>query len=211
MPRFREPVNGFTHLAGAILSCMGLFWLVHLTRDDPVQMTAASVYGLSLILVYCFSAAYHLTSGPERVVFWLHRLDHAAIYILIAGSYTPLALNLLTGHWRWIILGLIWTLAVLGAVYKLLYLTKSGLYSLLYYIGISLVGLIVLPQIIETVPTGATPLLVGGGIILLIGCVIFGLEKPNLHRWLGYHELWHLCVLSGTGLHFLAVLQCIRV
>ncbi len=211
MLRFREPVNGFTHLAGAVLSCAGLIWLINLTHNDPAQLIAASVYGISLIVLYASSAAYHLTPGPEKAVFWLHRLDHAAIYILIAGSYTPLVFNLLTGNWRWVILGLIWTLALAGVAYKLLFLTQPGLYSLLYYIAISLVWVIALPQITEAIPTGAIPLLLGGGGILLIGCVIFGLEKPNLHRWLGYHELWHLCVLSGTGLHFMAVLQCIRV
>jgi hemolysin III len=209
MLRFREPVNGFTHLAGAVLASAGMILLVTLTRHDPAKMITVAIYGTSMILLYCASAAYHLTPGPERAIFWLQRIDHAAIYLLIAGSYTPIYFNLLSGNWRWISLALIWSLALLGAAYKLLFLTKPGIFSLLYYIGISLVGLIALPQMIHLIPSSAVPLLVGAGISFLIGCIVFGLEKPNLHPLLGYHELWHLLVLTGTGFHFLAILQCL--
>ena len=119
MVRFREPVNGFTHLAGAFLAAFGLILLVGLTRGDLARMISVIIYGTSMILLYLASAVYHLANGSERKILWLRRLDHAAIYILIAGTYTPFCYNVLDGHLRWLMLGLVWGLAIIGVLYKL--------------------------------------------------------------------------------------------
>lgn len=102
MQRFRQPVNGFTHLTGAVLSACALLWLIALTHNDPLKLVAVIIYGLSLIILYSASATYHLSHGSERKLLWLERCDHAAIYILIAGCYTPICLTVITGEWRWI-------------------------------------------------------------------------------------------------------------
>src|SRR5688572_11450388 len=93
MQYFREPVSGLTHLAGALLGVAGLVWLITLTQDDPAKMISMIVYGVSLILLYSASAALHLIKGSERTILWLCRFDHAAIYALIAGTYTPICYN----------------------------------------------------------------------------------------------------------------------
>src|SRR5690349_19401261 len=119
MQRFREPVNGFTHLAGALFSVIGTLWLIAATWQDPAKMIAVTVYGLSLIAVYSASAALHLSHGSEQKIFQLERFDHAAIYLLIAGTYTPFCYALLSGAWRVGMLILLWGLALAGVIYKL--------------------------------------------------------------------------------------------
>ncbi|MGH2542922.1 MAG: PAQR family membrane homeostasis protein TrhA [Ardenticatenaceae bacterium] len=206
MHRFREPVSGFTHLAGALLGIVGLAWLVVLTWQEPAKMLSMIVYGVSLVLLYSASAALHLIDGSPRTFLWLKRFDHAAIYALIAGSYTPLCYNLLTGGWRWGLLGAVWALAVVGIVFKLFFLREAGHLSTLAYVGLGSLAVFGLPRWLHLAPPGALWLLIGGGALYLIGAFIFSIEKPNLHPHFGFHEIWHLFVLGGSALHFAAVL-----
>jgi hemolysin III len=207
MHRFREPVSGFTHLAGALLAAAGLAWLILLTRADPAKLISMIVYGASLVLLYTASTVMHLTKGSERLVLWLNRIDHAAIYVLIAGSYTPIAAYALTGAWRWGLLAVVWALALVGIVYKLFFLQRGGHLSTLFYIGMGWLGVIVVPQITHVFPMEAIALLLAGGLIYSAGALIFALRKPNFHPHFGFHELWHLFVLAGSALHFVVVLR----
>lgn len=210
MQRFREPVNGFTHLTGAVLSAGALFWLILLTRDNPLKLFSVFIYGVSLVTLYCASAVYHLSHGSEQKLRWLERIDHAAIYLLIAGSYTPICLSVISGEWRWILLILVWVLAFIGIVYKLLFLIKPGVFSLLYYMLMASVVFIAPPSVIAMIPDKAVLFLVASGIVFAVGALVFGFEKPNLHPLIGYHELWHLFVMTGSTLHFIAVIYCLR-
>jgi len=210
MQRFRQPVNGFTHLTGGVLSACALFWLILLTRGSPVKLLSVIVYGLSLITLYTASATYHLTHGSERTLLWLERVDHAAIYVLIAGCYTPICLTVITGEWRWILLILVWTLALIGIVYKLLFLIKPGIFSLLYYMLMASIVFIAPPSVISMVPPEVVVFLVASGIVFFIGALVFGFEKPNPHPLIGHHELWHLFVMTGSALHFVAVVYCLK-
>lgn len=210
MQRFRQPVNGFTHLTGAILSIFGLFWLILATHTNPAKLVAVVIYGLSLIILYTASATYHLTHGSKQKLLRLERIDHAAIYVLIAGSYTPICLTVITGEWRWILLVLVWTLALIGVIYKLLYLTKPGLFSLLYYMLMASVVFIAPPSVINMIPSHAVVFLVASGVVFFIGALVFGFEKPNPHPLVGHHELWHLFVMAGSTLHFIAVVICLK-
>jgi hemolysin III len=205
MHRFREPVNGFTHLAGAVLSLAGLLWLIVLTRDDPVEMLTVAVYGLSMVLLYLASAALHLSNGSPRKLFWLRRVDHAAIYLIIAGTYTPLCYHLLSGGWRWGMLAVVWTLAVIGIVYKLFFLHGRSYRSTIIYMLLGWGSILALPQMAGLLSPLALWLMFGGGAVFTLGAIIFAVEKPNLHRHLGFHELWHLLVMGGCGLHFAAI------
>ena len=210
MQRFRQPVNGFTHLTGAILSAGALLWLILLTRGDGLKLLAVIIYGLSLITLYTASATYHLTHGSDRTLLWLERIDHAAIYVLIAGCYTPFCLTVITGEWRWILLVLVWVMALIGIVYKLLFLTQPGVFSLLYYMLIASVVFIAPPTVISMIPPQAVVFLAASGIVFVIGALVFGLEKPNPHPLIGHHELWHLFVMTGSVLHFISVLYCLK-
>ena len=210
MQRFRQPVNGFTHLTGAVLSACALLWLVLLTHNDPVKLLAVIVYGLSLIILYSASATYHLTHGSDRTLLWLERIDHAAIYILIAGCYTPICLTVITGEWRWILLVLVWVLALIGVVYKMLFLTQPGVFSLLYYMLMASIVFIAPPSVTSMIPSQAVIFLAASGVVFVIGALVFGFEKPNPHPLLGHHELWHLFVMTGSALHFISVVLCLK-
>lgn len=210
MYRFRQPINGFTHLTGAVLSAVALAWLILLTRDSPLKLLAAAVYGISMIALYTASATYHLSHGSKHTLLWLERIDHAAIYLLIAGSYTPICLTVITGEWRWILLGVVWLLALVGMVYKLLFLIRPGVFSLLYYILMASVVVIAPPSVLNMIPPPVVTFLAASGGVFFVGALVFGFEKPNLHPLLGYHELWHLFVMTGSALHFVAVVYCLK-
>lgn len=206
MQRFREPVNGFTHLAGAVLSAFGLIWLIALTQNNTPKMMSLIIYGVSIILLYSASAVFHLTKTSDGKLLWLRRFDHAAIYVMIAGTYTPLFYNVLEGSLRWWLLLIVWSVAAAGAVYKLFFLRESGLVSLACYVLVGCIGIVSIPQTLRVLPPGAFLLVGIGGIFYLIGVVIFGLEKPNFYRHFGHHEIWHLLVMAGSFVHFIAIL-----
>jgi hemolysin III len=212
MNRFREPVNGFTHLAGAVLGAVGLIVLVILSRHHPDKMISLIVYGVSLILLYTASTTYHLTKGSQHTIDWLRSLDHAAIYLLIAGTYTPFCYNTLSGSWRWGMLGLVWALALVGMVYKVAFRHRNhGQLSTVLYVGMGWLALLIVPKAIEVLAPGALGLIVGGGIVYSLGAIVFALKKPNLHRHFGHHEVWHLFVLGGSALHYIAVLAYVAL
>ncbi len=168
-------------------------------------MLSMIVYGSSLVLLYSASAALHLVRGSRRTLLWLNRFDHAAIYALIAGTYTPICYNVLTGGWRWGMLSTIWALALGGIIFKLLFLRQSGHLSTLFYVGMGCLAFVALPEMMGSVPAGALWLLVGGGALYIIGALIFALQRPNFHPQFGFHEVWHLFCLGGSALHFAAV------
>ena len=141
MQRFREPVNGFTHLAGAVLSALGLIWLVAVAQNNTPKMMSLVIYGVSMILLYSASAIFHLIKTSDEKLLWLRRFDHAAIYVLIAGTYTPLFYNLLDGSFRWWLLVIVWIAALAGAAYKLFFLQDSGLLSLACYVIVGSIGI----------------------------------------------------------------------
>ncbi|HEX2908942.1 MAG TPA: hemolysin III family protein [Phototrophicaceae bacterium] len=209
MNHFREPVNGFTHLAGALLSALGLIWLIAATWGETAKLLSVLVYGLCMMALYLASATFHLATGSERRLKWLLRFDHAAIYLLIAGTYTPFCYNMLEGAWRWGMLALVWGCAMAGIVYKLLRLQAGSRWSLIFYVLMGWLGLLVLPQALARLPVGAILLILAGGAAYSIGAVFFGLQKPNFHRYFGHHELWHVCVLAGSAFHFIAIMAYI--
>jgi hemolysin III len=205
MHRFREPTSGLTHLLGAVLGVVGLIWLVSKTHDQPDKMLSVAIYGVSLILLYSASSALHLVNGSERTIFRLRRCDHAAIYILIAGTYTPLCYHFLDGGWRWLLLGTIWTLAIMGAIYKLRFHWQRRT-STLGYVAMGWVGIIAAPTAVHLLPTGAIMLILGGALLYTVGVVVFALDKPNFHRYFNAHDLWHVFVMGGSALHFAAIM-----
>ncbi len=207
MHRFREPVNGFTHLAGAIFAAFGLVWLLAVAADNSAKMITVLIYGITMIMLYSASAAYHLSYGSPRKILWLRRCDHAAIYLLIAGTYTPVFYNLLDGAWRWGMLALIWSLALTGAIYKLFFMHHAGYLSLLCYIVLGSAGVVVFPRVVSLLPSGAAAYMVVGCLLYLIGAIIFGLQRPNFNRHFGHHEIWHLFVMGGNAFTFVAMVH----
>jgi hemolysin III len=203
---FREPVNGFTHLIGAVLALLGLIWLLVITWPDATRAIISLVYGLSVIAAFSASTIMHLYNGSQRVIKWLIRFDHASIYIMIAGTYTPIAYVLLDTVWFVGIMVAIWGMALGGVVWKLFFYQEDNIWSLLYYLGMGWFSVILLPHVLQFIDLVPFVLIVSGGLMYTIGAVIFGLKKPNFNEWWGHHEIWHLFVLAGCAFHFFAVL-----
>jgi hemolysin III len=204
----REPVSGFTHLAGAILSVGGLIVLVVATDGNPAKMISMIIYGMSMILLYAASATLHLVQAPQRAMLWFKRFDHAAIYALIAGTYTPFCYNLLDGRWRWGLLGTVWALAVVSMFFKLAFHTHSSGWGTLIYIGMGWLGVIAAPEIVRALPPRGIGLVLGGGLAYSLGVLLYSLDDPHHRpRYFNYHDAWHLLVMAGSALHFTAVLM----
>ena len=201
MRNLREPVNVLTHFCGAILALCGLIWLASLSEHNPSQLITILVYGMTMILTYLASTALHYHHGRWQPFF--QRLDHASIYTMIAGTYTPFGYHLLDGQLRWVMLGVIWGVAVTGALTKLFFFW-SGKLSTLVYVLVGWLGVLPAPKMV--LETGLILLMLGGGFIYMAGSVIYAFQKPNFHRHFGHHELWHVFVLAGSALHFTAVL-----
>jgi hemolysin III len=210
--RLREPVNGLTHLAGALLACIGLAVLLATAasagRAD--QLLAFSVFGFSLILLYTASALYHLLPLSPAGVARLRMADHVTIFLLIAGTYTPFCLLALDGGWQVGLLGLVWGLAFFGVLLKLLWMDAPRWLSVTLYLGMGWVAVVAAPALLRSVPAGGIVWVLAGGLIYSAGALVYGLRRPNpVPGVFGFHELWHLFVMAGSACHFWAVLRYI--
>ena len=207
----REPINGFTHLAGAILSFIGLLALVIKTAlqgPSAVALTAVIIFGISMILLYSASATYHLVVSTEKVISYLRRIDHAMIFLLIAGSYTPFCLIALKGTAGWVLFSIIIAIAIVGISFKLIWFNcprwlSTGIYVLMGWLAIFLIG----PLKKALSPQGLE-LLIIGGVFYTIGAIIYA-TKPNFlkSKYLGFHEIFHIFIMFGTLTHFLCVFK----
>ncbi|ADR37033.1 PAQR family membrane homeostasis protein TrhA [Oceanithermus profundus] len=198
----REPVNTYTHAAGALLALAALAWLVALAWPDPRLVAGAVVFGVTMFLMYAASAGYHAARLGERGLAWLRKLDHAAIFLFIAGSYTPVLLTRLDGVARWGWLGLVWGLAALGIALKLWKMTAPRWLSTLSYLGLGWLAVFLVPQL--QLPPAALGWLLASGALYSVGALVYALKRPNF-RGFGFHELWHLFVLGGSATMFAAV------
>ena len=204
----REPINGFTHLGGAILSFAGLLALViktTLISASAVDLTAVIIFGISMILLYTASATYHLVVASDKVIAFLRKLDHSMIFILIAGSYTPFCLLALTGAWQISIITIIWSLAIIGITLKVFWINMPRWISTGFYIGMGWVAVLALSPLSKALNTGGLTWLALGGIMYTIGGIIYGLKKPNISKTFGFHELFHIFVMLGSACHYWCV------
>ena len=207
--RFREPVNGLTHLVGGLLASVGLGVLLATAaragRMD--QLVAFGIFGFSLIALYTASALYHLLPLSPAGVARLRRVDHMSIFVLIAGTYTPFCLLALDGGWRVALLGIVWGLALGGILLKLFWMDAPRWLSVAVYLGIGWVAVIAAPALFRAVPAEGMVWVMAGALIYSAGALIYGLKRPNpMPGVFGFHELWHLFVIAGSACHFWAVL-----
>lgn len=204
---FREPVSGLLHVVGAVLAVFGLFWLLHRAAGDPPRVASVAVYGTSLILLFTASSVMHLYKGPRRTIDVLNRLDHAAIYLLTAGTYTPICVNVLQGGWGAGMLAAVWAFAVVGVVYKLVVGPgrRSSTRSTLLYLAMGWMAVIAVPKLIEALPLPALALIAAGGLAYTVGAIVYFFDDPDVRPTFGLHEIWHIFVLAGSGFHFAAI------
>lgn len=198
-----EIANACTHGVGALLGIAGLVALILFSVNEGTawHLTSGIIYGASLIFLYTASTLYHaITHQKAKQVF--QKIDHAAIYVLIAGTYTPFLLVNLRGPWGWSLLAVIWSIAVGGVFLETFKKKRIKWLSLTLYLSLGWMALVAVKPMLAEVPLHALGLLLAGGLCYSVG-VIFYVQK----RMLYHHAIWHLFVLAGSVFHFFAVYQ----
>lgn len=204
----RPRLRGRLHLASAIVSVAGLVLLVSVAGTTQARV-AAWVYGMSGILLYGTSASYHVFAKSSSARRLLRRADHSMIFVLIAGSFTPICMLAMEGSWRWFLLGAVWTGAAIGASITVFALDRLSKVSFAMYLILGWAGLGAIPALIDR--PGELAMLVTAGVLYTVGAILFGLHWPQLWpRWFGYHEVWHLLGVTAGILLFIVNLRLIR-
>lgn len=205
----REPINGLTHLAGAILSFAGLLALVikaSFSSASPLDLVAVIIFGISLILLYAASATYHMVIARAKVISFLRKIDHSMIYVLIAGTYTPFCLISMKGVTGWVLFTIITSLALFGVIFKLVWFNCPRWLSTTIYIAMGWLVIFFISPLSAVLSSNGLILLVAGGILYTIGGIIYGLKPRFLaFKSLGFHEIFHIFILLGSLAHFLSV------
>jgi hemolysin III len=205
----REPINGLTHLAGAILSFIALLAMVikaSMTTTSAIAITAVIIFGISMILLYSASATYHMVIAKDKVIAFLRRLDHSMIFVLIAGSYTPFCLISLNGITGWVLFTIVTVIAVLGIAFKMIWFNCPRWLSTSLYIGMGWIIIFAFAPLLETLSAAGVFLLVFGGVLYTIGGIIYAVKPKFLEfKHVGFHEIFHIFIMLGTTAHFLSV------
>ncbi|MFZ5587668.1 MAG: PAQR family membrane homeostasis protein TrhA [Thermodesulfobacteriota bacterium] len=201
----KEPFSAVSHLTGALLSAVGLALLVTLAAlyASAWHVVGLSIYGSTMVLLYTSSGLYHALRLGERGTRVLRRLDHIMIYLLIAGTYTPLCLVPLRGAWGWSLIGSVWGVALMGVVLKVAWLEAPRWVSTLIYLVMGWAALAAIAPLVRAMPAGGLAWLGLGGLFYSAGAVIYALKRPD--PWpgrFGFHEIWHLFVMAGSFCHF---------
>jgi hemolysin III len=198
-----EIANCTSHGLGFLLAVASLPILVWQANrlGGATDIVAASVFSVTMMLLYGISALYHaLPAGTAKQ--WLQRLDHAAIYLFIAGSYTPFTLGVMSGAWGWSLFGIVWAAAAFGVTVKLLNRLRHPWISTGLYLAMGWVAVIAAPQMIERLPVEGLAWIIAGGLSYTVGAAVFLLDNRIRYA----HAVWHLFVLGGTVCHFFAAL-----
>ena len=205
----REITSAITHLVGAVLAIIGtISLLIHsIPKGETARNAASLVFGISMIVLYSASASYHLIDeAKERIKLMMRRIDHMAIFVLIAGTYTPLCVLALDKPAGWILLIVAWSVAFLGFLMKIFWMNAPQWISSGLYVGMGWMSVFEIKSLSSALPPQGLFWLAAGGIIYTIGAFIYGLEKPRLNiSWFGSHELFHLFVIAGTACHYIMV------
>lgn len=196
-----EIAHAVSHGIGALLSIAGLTVLVAFAAlyGNAWHITSCSIYGATLIFLYTASTLYHGITQPKAKQV-LQRIDHAAIFLLIAGTYTPFTLVNLRGGWGWTLFGLVWGLAVLGVVLETAIKRRIRWLSITLYLGLGWLVLIAIKPLLASVPTGGLLLLLAGGLSYSLGVIFYVWKRMAYH-----HAVWHLFVMAGSVLHFFSI------
>ncbi|WP_317201928.1 PAQR family membrane homeostasis protein TrhA [Janthinobacterium sp.] len=200
---YGERFNSISHSVGAALAGVGGVALVVLAAraGDPWKIVSFSVYALMLLALYLTSTLYHSARGPAKDV--LRKLDHCAIYLLIAGSYTPFTLVSLRGPWGWSLFAVVWALAVLGIIQELRYAKGARLLSLLIYVLMGWLAVVGVKPLLAALGWDGFLWLAGGGLFYTVGIIFYATDHKLRHG----HGIWHLFVLAGSVCHYVAVLR----
>lgn len=196
-----ERFHALTHGAGAVLAALGAVYLVAraLADGDPWRVVSFAVYGSTLVLLYTASALYHGVRRQELKA-RLRVLDHSAIYLLIAGSYTPFLLLRLWGPWGWSLFGLVWGLALAGVVYKLTLLDRFPRLSTALYLAMGWLAVVAIGPLIQHLSPSTLAWMVAGGVVYTAGALVYHIQRIRYA-----HVVWHMFVIAGSVCHFVAI------
>ena len=210
--KLRDPVSGLTHLGAAALSLAGLILLAVIGWGNAAKFASVLVYGIALTLMFAASATYHMVKASPKTIEVLRKIDHSAIYLLIAGTYTPFCINAFHGFWKWGLLSIIWALALLGVGIKVFIIrvprwVNAGVYLIMGWMILSAGG-----EMLRTLSPVTMTWLIVGGIIYTLGAVVYITKKLDFAPGIfGFHEVWHIFVILAAAAHYISVLTCIKI
>jgi len=205
--KLREPVNSLTHWGGAVLALVGLIALLIVGWSTPAKIISLAIYGVSLIFLFSASATYHMVRVKDKALEIFRKIDHSAIFVLIAGTYTPFCVNAFEGFWKWGMLSIIWSLALIGILVKIFYIGAPRWLNAAIYVVMGWFSVVAAGQMLATLPVWVFTWLIIGGVIYTLGAIVYATKifnfKPGVF---GFHEVWHIFVLLAAAAHYVAVL-----
>ena len=192
-----EKFNAWSHLFGAVAACVGAVWLLVIASLDgsPWKIVSVAIYGFTLLVLYSVSTVYR-----AKVI--MQKVDHLSIYLLIAGSYTPFCLVTLRGPWGWTLFGIVWGLAVIGMLQEIKPRSEARILSIVIYAVMGWIVLVAVKPLLAALGTIGFAWLAAGGVFYTVGIIFFALDSRLRHA----HGIWHLFVIAGSLLHFVAIL-----
>lgn len=204
--KLREPVNGLTHLFAAIVALIGLVILIVLGWGEPGRVLSLVIYGVSLVLLFSASASYHLIKASPQATQRLRKFDHSAIYLLIAGTYTPICFIMFDGFWKWGLLGIVWGLAIAGIGVKIFFIKAPRWLTAGVYVLMGWLGIFAIQEMLASLPVGALVWLLAGGVVFTLGAVVYVTKFLDfIPGKFGFHEVWHIFVILGALAHFVMI------
>jgi hemolysin III len=198
---YGERFNAWSHLVGAVLALMGAVWLMVMAtlQGDIWKIVSMAVYGVTLVTLYSASTVYHSVRGRAKTI--MQKVDHFSIYLLIAGSYTPFCLVTLRGPWGWTLFGVVWGLAIIGILQEIKPRSEARIMSIVIYAVMGWIVLVAVKPLIAALGTAGFTWLAAGGALYTIGIIFFAYDTRFRH----WHGIWHLFVIAGSLLHFVAI------
>lgn len=198
---YGEKFNAWTHLVGAVLACIGAVWLLVIASlaGDVWKIVSVAVYGVALVVLYSASTVYHSVRGRAKAI--MQKVDHFSIYLLIAGSYTPFCLVTLRGPWGWTLFGIVWGLALIGILQEIKPRSEARVMSIVIYAVMGWIVLVAVKPLMAALGTAGFTWLALGGVFYTVGIIFFAYDKRFRH----WHGIWHLFVIAGSLLHFVAI------
>jgi len=214
MNKIKDPVSALTHFIGFLITipCTAMLIYIANKESDMLHVISMAIFGAALMLLYGASSVYHAFNTSEKVNAILRRVDHMMIFVLIAGTYTPVCLLPLRGPWGWTILVLVWAIAIAGIVLKALWIDAPRWLSSAIYVFMGWLVIVAFVPLVNSVPAGGIALMISGGVTYTLGAVIYALKRPRFNfKFFGFHELFHLFVMAGSAFHIVFMFKYMMV
>lgn len=206
----KDPGSAITHFIGVLMAILSGIPLLFKAAREPnkIYLISLSIYLISMILLYLASTTYHSLDISPKINLWLRKIDHMMIFVLIAGTYTPICLISLKGKTGIILLSIVWSFAIIGILLKFLWINCPKWVSSILYIGMGWTCVLAFTNLLDALSSGAFGWLLAGGIIYTIGGVIYALKLPifnSIHKNFGSHEIFHIFVMCGSVCHYIVM------